>query len=73
MRRQLPRRSLVEHLETRRLLSVTSVSTVAEDESQQVADFALFDVNSTSSTYNQTVSPRDYLGQVSAWYFGHAT
>lgn len=36
-------------------------------------DFHLFDVNSTSSTFNQLVSPRDYLGQVSAYYFGHAT
>ncbi len=36
-------------------------------------DFQLTDVNSTSSTYNQAVSPRDYLQQVSGWYFGHAT
>jgi len=38
-----------------------------------VSDFALVDVNSTSSTYQQAVSPRDYLKQVSGWYFGHAT
>ena len=38
-----------------------------------VPDFALTDVNSTSSTYNQSVSPGDYLEQVSGWYFGHAT
>jgi hypothetical protein len=38
-----------------------------------VPDFGLVDVNPTSSTYDQAVSPRDYLGQVSAWYFGHAT
>jgi hypothetical protein len=38
-----------------------------------VPDFALTDVNPNSSTYNQAVSARDYLGQVSAWYFGHAT
>jgi hypothetical protein len=36
-------------------------------------DFQLVDVNATSPTYNETVSPRDFLGQVSAWYFGHAT
>jgi hypothetical protein len=36
-------------------------------------DFALPDVNATSATYDQTVSPRDYLQKVSAWYFGHAT
>jgi len=36
-------------------------------------DFSLTDVNSTSSTYGQPVSPRDHLRKVSAWYFGHAT
>ena len=39
----------------------------------QVPDFALVDVNSTSATFDQSVSPRDYLQKVSAWYFGHAT
>ena len=36
-------------------------------------DFSLLDANSTSATYNQPVSPRDFLGQTSGWYFGHAT
>ena len=36
-------------------------------------DFQLVDVNPTSPTYAQSVSPRDYLQKVSAWYFGHAT
>ena len=36
-------------------------------------DFALLDVNTTSATYDTSVSPRDYLDKVSAWYFGHAT
>ncbi len=35
-------------------------------------DFSLLDVNETSITYNAYVSPVDYLGQVSAWYFGSA-
>ncbi len=38
-----------------------------------VADFSLEDVNATSSTVGQAVSPRDYLQKVSGWYFGHAT
>jgi hypothetical protein len=38
-----------------------------------VPDFALVDVNMTSTTYLQLVSPDDFSGQVSAWYFGHAT
>ncbi len=36
-------------------------------------DFALEDANATSSTFGQPVSPRDYMQQVSGWYFGHAT
>ena len=36
-------------------------------------EFALVDVNATSATFDQAVSPRDYLQKVSAWYFGHAT
>ena len=36
-------------------------------------DFQLLDVNSTSSTYNLVVSPRDFIGGTSSWYFGSAT
>jgi hypothetical protein len=36
-------------------------------------DFSLADVNPNSATSGEQVSPRDYLGKVSAWYFGHAT
>lgn len=38
-----------------------------------VPDFSLLDVNATSPTHGDPVSPRDYLMQVSAWYFAHAT
>lgn len=38
-----------------------------------VPDFSLVDENPASSLYQKKVSPRDYLGQISAWYFGHAT
>ena len=44
----------------------------AEGEGEPLPDFALVDVNPTSPTYNQDVSPRDYVQQVSAWYFAHA-
>jgi hypothetical protein len=40
---------------------------------QMVADFALLDVNPNSTTHNETVSPRDFVGAVSGWYFGQAT
>ena len=62
-----------ESLEARQLLAASDAFSMAEGETEQVADFELLDVNPTSSTYNQTVSPRDYLGQVSAWYFGQST
>ena len=38
-----------------------------------VADFGLVDVNSTSESFGETVSPRDYIGKVSGYYFGHST
>ncbi len=39
----------------------------------QAPDFALADVNSSSATNGEMVSPRDYEGKVSAWYFGRST
>jgi hypothetical protein len=36
-------------------------------------DFQLQDVNATSPTAGEFVSPRDEIGHVSAWYFGDAT
>jgi hypothetical protein len=44
-----------------------------EGEATAMPDFTLTDVNSASGTANQGVSPRDYLQQVSGWYFGTAT
>ena len=38
-----------------------------------VPDFALMDVNPSSDTFNQSVSPRDFMGEVSAYYFIHST
>lgn len=40
---------------------------------QIAPDFSLMDENPASASHAQLVSPRDYLGTVSAWYFGHAT
>lgn len=36
-------------------------------------DFALLDVNPASPTSGQQVSPRNFQGRVSAWYFGHSS
>lgn len=36
-------------------------------------DFALADVNTVSARYGEVISPRDYLQQVSGWYFIHST
>ena len=43
---------------------------VSED---AVADFSLEDLNPSSATYGQPVSPRDTLEAVSGWYFVHAS
>jgi hypothetical protein len=34
--------------------------------------FSLLDVNETSPSFGDRVSPRDAIGRVSVWYFGHA-
>lgn len=36
-------------------------------------NWALVDVNPESATYEQTRARSDYAGQVSGWYFAHAT
>jgi hypothetical protein len=38
-----------------------------------VPDFSILDINPDSPRYDEMVSPRDYVGQISAYYFGHAT
>ena len=66
-----------EDLETRTLLAADALAAevaMAEGEdTNQVADFSLIDVNPNSTTRDQNISPRDFQGQISAWYFGHAT
>lgn len=48
---------------------------VAEGEAgaNAMPDFTMVDINPASTRYNQSISPRDYLEQVSGWYFGHST
>jgi hypothetical protein len=40
---------------------------------EPIADFHLYDVNLNSDRYGREVSPRDYLGKTTAWYFSRAT
>jgi len=54
----------VETLETRTVLATVGV---------QMPDFQLIDENVNSDRFDDTVSPRDYLEQVSGWYFIHTT
>lgn len=63
-----------EQFEARRLLH-GGVEDLAEGEGigQVVPDFSLVDLNPTSATFNQQVSPRDFMNQTTLWYFGHAT
>jgi len=75
------RRLGFESMESRRLFAglpevmaaEMNVANDAEGESVAMPDFQLVDLNPASSRYNQTISPRDYLEEVSAWYFSHAT
>ena len=75
MKRNL--RSLqIERLEPRWAMdaaAAVSLNLLAEGEGPPRPDFQLEDVNPASARFGETVSPRDYLSQVSAWYFGHST
>ena len=64
----------IESLERRVLLAgdVAIAEALSVDNNEVAPDFALLDTNETSPTFGQSVSPRDYQHQLSAWYFGHA-
>ncbi len=63
-----------ERMETRHLLSSIATLPLADDRPEDPApEFSLEDTNATSPTYGRSVSPRDYLGSVSGWYFGFGT
>jgi hypothetical protein len=56
--------------------TVTGDQTAGTDEGSQgdvVPEFALLDLNPSSLTFEQPVSPRDHLEKVSGWYFTYAT
>lgn len=48
------------------------VATVSGWAAEVLPDFRLEDVNNKSLRFRQTVSPRDYLFQVTGYYFGAA-
>lgn len=62
-----------ESLEARRVLSGTAIASAGEAEEATIVDvapdFHLVDVNPNSATAGAEVSPRDYGGAVSVWYF----
>ena len=56
------------------LASLTGCAELQPDTIGQVlADHTLTDVNATSATFENDVTVSSFQGQVSAWYFGHAT
>jgi thiol-disulfide isomerase/thioredoxin len=46
---------------------------VGDSSDGRVPDFSLIDLNPASPRSGAPVSPRDYEGQVSGWYFGHSS
>ena len=55
------------------MIALTFLSQFAGWAAGLVSDFKLTDVNPRSERYMAPVSPRDYLLQVSGYYFGWAT
>jgi len=40
---------------------------------QSLSEFALIDHNTSSPTFEESVSTTDFPEMISAWYFGHST
>ena len=66
------RTAAVERLESRYLLDGAALTGEGESDGP-LPDFELVDVNPASVSFQQPISPRDYMDGASAWYFGHAT
>ncbi len=63
------RRLAFETLDSRVLFHAAPAGEPAEP----LANFSLVDVNPNSSSFNQSVSPAQYEGRVSAWFFAFAS
>ena len=46
---------------------------VLDENAALAPDFCLVDLNTNSSRVGEAITPRDYLQQVSGWYFIHST
>jgi hypothetical protein len=44
-----------------------------DDTEDRAPDFCLVDLNTHSARTGEPITPRDYLEQVSGWYFIHST
>ncbi|MCA9729240.1 MAG: hypothetical protein KC729_16250 [Candidatus Eisenbacteria bacterium] len=55
------------------LVSCKDNATNVPDPGETRPDFTALDVNPNSATHGEMVSPSDYIGSISAYYFGHAT
>ena len=47
------------------------LETEDENNNSQVYDYSLVDINTSSSTFGETISPEYIQGQVTLHYFGH--
>lgn len=71
-----PRRLVLERLGERTPFDASGWAEGLQPEGEAgpvVPDFTLVDVNPNSPTFNQGISPRRYLEQVTGWYFTHST
>lgn len=66
---KLYRRLAFESLQSRVLFHAAP----SGEPSEPLANFSLLDVNPNSQSYNESVSPAQYEGRVSAWFFAFAS
>jgi hypothetical protein len=65
----------IEVLEVRALMAADSTMPLLPQAAvgAQMPNFQLVDDNVLSDRFGETISPREYLQQVSGWYFIHTT
>jgi len=54
-------------------LSVACTPVIGFETGEVLPEFSLEDVNISSATYGDFITPSYFRGQSSAWYFGHAS
>ncbi len=54
-------------------LSTACTPDIGFETGEVLPEFSLEDLNTSSATFGELITPSYFRGQASAWYFGHAS